>query len=162
MTRQTISTLVLILGLLLAGIVAGMAFSEVFVVYPTIKSLEARDAVLFYQSWFPFLGSATRMFVQSSALVCLVAIIFFSSGRTRWLLIAAIACYAVMLGLVFTLGAPTGQSILQLDPLSPPQEWNDLIGRASTISAFRTACAGLAFLFQIVAIWVRKPPERAR
>ena len=156
MTRQTISTLVLILGLLLSGIVGGMAFSEVFTSYPTIKSLPARDAILFYQSWFPFLGGVTRMFVQSAGLTCLMSIIFFSSGRTRWLLSASIVCYAVMLGFVFTLGAPTGQSILQLDPLSPPQEWKDIIGRASTISALRTVCAGLAFLLQIIAFWARK------
>jgi hypothetical protein len=153
--RQTISTLVLILGLLLVGIVAGMAFSEVFIVYPTIKSLGASDAILFYQSWFPFLGGVTRMFVLSSVIVCLLAIIFFSSGRTRWLLIASLVCYAVMLGFVFTLGAPTGQSILQLDPSSPPQEWKEIIGRASTVSALRTTCAGLAFLLQITAFGVR-------
>lgn len=155
-------------ALLLAGVAAGMFLMDFFGYYPLLPRPPDQVAIQLHQEALPLHRALFQAAVVGSVVTCIILVIFFSEGTARRLLIASLACWAVLVVYTNLALIPLNREIGTWVPGAPPTDWKrrftDMIFRERLRSFLPT----LAYTLELVASWRRRdrvlsprpPPDR--
>jgi len=110
-------------ALLLSGVAAGMFLMDFFGYYPLLRRLSDHAAIELHQESLALHRAIFRLAIRSSGVACIILIIFFSDGWSRWLLIGSLLCLVALI--VYTNYAliPLNREIITWTGDTPPADW---------------------------------------
>lgn len=143
------------LGLLLAGILAGMELLVRYGIHPALESLEDRAHILARMALVRRLRILVPAIMLPTVAVAIVVLVVGGTGDGfvfRWL---GMASLLALLAFSFLGTVPINIRINDTwNADSPPDDWKAVVRRWQIIDVFRSTSALLAFVFFLVAIAV--------
>jgi uncharacterized membrane protein len=138
-------------ALLLSGVAAGMFLMDFFGYYPLLPRLSDHAAIQLHQESVALHRAIFRLAIRSSGVACIILIIFFSDGRSRWLLIGSLVCLIALV--VYTNYAliPLNREIGTWTADAPPAEWKMRFSEMILRERLRSFLPALAFVLEIAA-----------
>jgi uncharacterized membrane protein len=97
MNKAVIDQIAWTVALLLSGVAAGMFLMDFFGYYPLLPRLSDHAAIQLHQESVALHRAIFRLAIRSSGVACIILIIFFSDGRSRWLLIGSLVCLIALI-----------------------------------------------------------------
>ena len=154
MIRPVVDQIAWTVAVLLSGVAAGMFLMDFFGYYPVLPQLSDRAAVELHQASVALHRGIFRLTVRCSAVACIITIIFFSDGTSRWLLIGSLTCVIALVvytnyGLI-----PLNQEILTWAPDALPTDWKVRFSQMIFRERLRSFLPALAFVLELLA-WRR-------
>lgn len=144
------SPLVLV-GLFLAGILAGIELVVRYGVHPALSALPDREHLLARHEVVRFVRVIVPSIMLPSVIVAVIVLATTGAGDGlpfRW---AGVAAYAVYLAIVFLGTVPINDKFYEWDAAAPPADWRAVMRRWALIDVFRSAMAVVAFALLLVA-----------
>jgi uncharacterized membrane protein len=151
MNRPVIDQMAWTVTLLLSGAAAGMFLMDFFGYYPLLARLSDQSAIQLHQEAVSLHRAIFRLATTCSGVACVIMIIFFSAGTSRWLLIASLACLIALI--VYTNYAliPLNREIATWIPDAPPVDWKRRFSEMIFRERLRSFMPALAFVLEIAA-----------
>jgi hypothetical protein len=150
-SKPVIDQIAWTVALLLSGVAAGMFLMDCFGYYPLLSRLSDRAAIQLHQDSVALHRGILRLATMTSGVACVITIIFFSDGTSRWLLIVSLAC-------VIALIVYTNYALIHLNreigtwtATDPPPHWKVRFSEMIFRERLRTLLPALAFVLEIVA-----------
>ena len=140
-----------LIGLFLAGILAGEEFIVRYGVQPALSRLDdfshirARQALVRRMRW------VVPAIMVPTVLVAILVVIVGGLGPGCWFRIAGLAALIAFLLFSFLGTVPINIRVNGWDLDNPPDDWKALVARWQLIDVFRSGAAILAFAFFLIA-----------
>jgi len=140
-----------IVALLLSGVAAGMFLMDFLGYYPLLARLSDHAAIQLHQESVALHRAIFRLAIRSSGVACIILIIFFSDGGSRWLLIGSLVCLIALI--VYTNYAliPLNREIGTWTSEAPPPGWKMRFSEMILRERLRSFLPALAFVLEIAA-----------
>jgi uncharacterized membrane protein len=144
-------TLVALIGLFLAGLLAGIELAVRYGIHPALVAMSDRTHLEARHEIVRIVRVIVPAILIPSVLVNIAVLVVSGSGAGlpfRW---AGAAIYASYLLVVFLGTVPINDRFFDWDLDSPPADWKDVITRWARIDIVRSALAILAFAVFLIA-----------
>ncbi len=150
-----IAAILEIVGLFLAGILAGEEFVVRYGVQPALTRLEDRAGIQARQSLVLRLRVLVPAIMAPTVLVGIAVVVFGGTGPGFAFRLAGLVALIAFLLFSFLGTVPINIKVnaWQLD--SPPADWKAVVRRWEFIDVFRSSAAVLAFTLFLIAVAVR-------
>jgi uncharacterized membrane protein len=138
-------------ALLLSGLAAGMFLMDFLGYYPLLPRLSDQAAIQLHQETVPLHRGIFRLAIRSSGVACIILIIFYSDGTSRWLLIGSLVCLIALV--VYTNYAliPLNREIVTWTADAPPAGWKMRFSEMIVRERLRSFLPALAFVLELAA-----------
>lgn len=142
-------------GLVLAGVLAGLEFIVRYGVQPALTSLEDRAAILARVALVNRLKIVVPLIMIPSFLVGVAVLVFSGDGAGfafRW---AGVGASVALLLFSFLGTVPINMQVSDWRAEDPPANWKALVKRWEFIDVFRSSAAIVAFICFVLAVTVQ-------
>lgn len=144
-----------VIGLVLAGLLAGEEFIVRWGVQPALAALDDNTTILARVVLVRRLRIVVPAIMIPTVLVAIAVLILGGTGDGAiWRLAGVIALVAFVL-FSFLGTVPINIKVIDWDADNPPDDWKAVIGRWEVIDVFRSSAAVVAFICFVVALAVQ-------
>lgn len=151
MDKPVVDKIAWTVALLLSGVAAGMFLMDFFGYYPLLQRLSGRAAVELHQATVPLHRGILQRSVASAGLACVIVLIFFSDGASRWLLIGSLICLIALVAYTNSALVPLNREIMAWNPDALPADWKPRFSQMIFRERLRSFLPALAFVLELLA-----------
>ena len=147
-------TVLSLVGLFLAGLLAGIELVVRYGVHPALVALPDREHLEARHQIVRFVRVIVPSILVPSVLIGIAVLIFTGAGDGlpwRWVGVAVYAAYIVV---VFFGTVPINARFFDWNLDAPPADWKKVITRWAAIDVVRSSLAILAFAIFLIAAWL--------
>jgi uncharacterized membrane protein len=148
-------TVLEILGLLSAGLLAGTEFIVRYGVQPALSALPDLPHLLARQSLVRRLRVVVPALMVPTVLLAIAVVVTAGAGAGFGFRIAGLAALVVFLLFSFLGTVPLNIRVNDWDAEAPPSDWKAVVARWQLIDVFRSSAALLGFAMLLLAVVAR-------
>lgn len=149
-----IVTLLQAVGLIAAGLLAGLEFIVRYGVQPALNSLDDQTSILARVALVKKLRVVVPAVMLPSFLLGVAVLVFSGDGPGYVFRLAGVAASVALLLFSFLGTVPINMRVIEWDADAPPSGWQQLVRRWEFIDVFRSSAAIIAFACFAVAVAV--------